>query len=349
MKLNRSLAALAFAALIGVSQAQVLSTGFTTNNGQSGNMFDLNATVPLIVTGFDINVDAGAVTINVYSITGGGTFLGQQSNAAAWTLEGSFPVNGAGLNLPTALPQTLAIPVNPGTPTGIYITVTVGTGLNYTTGPANSFQGTLATDGILSVTSGIGKALPLFTGANFGGLTPGTTASRQWSGNVYYFPSNPPNNGTGQAPQAGLATLNVNDARDVDNYPLVSGGNGPYSVSVVAGTNMNFRFGGAPNQPIVFLSGPLNPGSLVLPAGIGQLDIGTPNGGIPTDILVLSDGAGQTGFLPSFFVLNGAGSQTITLNASGLTPGLALSFQCVMYTGGPTVIACSNAVTVNTL
>jgi len=352
MKISRSLLALAFVALVGVSSAQsVLTTGFTTNNGQSGNMFDINSTLPVIVSGFDINVDAGSWSVDVYSVTGGGTFLGQQSNAAAWTLQGTFTVTGAGLNLVTPLPQTLSIPVNPGTPTGIYITVTSGTGLNYTTGATGTFQNTLATDGILSVTSGIGKALPLFTGGNFGGLTPAVSGSRQWSGNVYYIPSNPPNNGTGQAPQAGFATLNVNDAKDVDNYPLAAGGNGPYSVNVTAGTNMNFKFGGVPNQAIVLLSGPLNPGSntAYVGFGIGQLDIGTPNGGIPTDIVVLADGAGLTGFLPEFFNLDSTGNRTITLNASGLAPGLQLTFQCAMYTGGPTVIKFSNAVTINTL
>lgn len=348
MKISRTLFVLAFAALVAVGNAQsVLATPLNANNGQSGVMFDLNTTLPVLVTGFDINIDAGNWNVAIYSVTGGGTFLGQQATAASWTLIGSANIVGAGLNLFTALPIPTAISVNPGTPTGIYITATVGTGMNYTTGATGTFQNTLVTDGILSITSGLGKALPLFTGGNFGGLTPGVSGSRQFGGRVYYVPSNPPNNGTGQAPQAGLATLNVNDARDVDNYPVVAGGNGPYSVNVTSGNNMAFKFGGAANQPIIFLAGPLNINSASFPV-VGQLDIGTPNGGIPTDIQVLADGASLAGFLPEFFVLDGTGNRTITL-ASGAAAGVTLTFQCAMLTGGPAVIALSNAVTVNIL
>lgn len=346
MKISRSMLALAFVALTGIAGAQSVSSGFTTNNGQSGVMFDVNSTIPVLISNFDINIDAGSWTVNIYHFNG--SFLGNQATATGWTLDASVPVTGVGLNLVTPLSLSLSIPVNPGTPTGIYMTVTSGTSFNYTTGATGTFQNTLATDGIVSITSGIGKALPLFTGGSFGGLTPAVSGSRQFSGTVYYLPTNPPNNGTGQAPQAGVATLNVNDARDVDNYPLAAGGNGPYAVNVTAGTNMVFKFGGAANQPIVFLSGPLNVNSFAV-AGVGQLDIGTPNGFIPNDIFVISDGAGLTGLFPEFFTLDSTGKREITFNASGLQPGLALSFQCAMFTGGPSIIAFSNAVTVNTL
>ena len=94
MKISRSMLALAFVALTGIAGAQSVSSGFTTNNGQSGVMFDVNSTIPVLISNFDINIDAGSWTVNIYHFNG--SFLGNQATATGWTLDASVPVTGVG-------------------------------------------------------------------------------------------------------------------------------------------------------------------------------------------------------------------------------------------------------------
>ncbi|MFT6082489.1 MAG: hypothetical protein ACJAYX_002826 [Planctomycetota bacterium] len=148
---------------------------FNSDNGQSGNQFDLVATSPVIISGFDVNIDAGVWDLEVYTVTGGGTKVGVENNASAWTLVGSATgVTGAGLNLPTPLPIALAIPIAPGQTQGFYVTVSNGTSMNYTNGVTP--QGVLASNGDLTILEGTGHSYP------FGSLF----NPRNFNANIYY-------------------------------------------------------------------------------------------------------------------------------------------------------------------
>ena len=151
----------------------------------------------------------------------------------------------------------------------------------------------------------------------------------------------------GQAPQPGLAEFDINNAVDGNNLPVSFGSNGPFSANARAGDPFTMTFTGQPDQPIVLLAGPLSTGLALFP-GVGQLDIGTgldPMTGLPTGITVVGDGTQPT--LPDFFFrLQVDGTQTITFPTPPLPLGNFLAFQALILTGGPTVLAASNAVDV---
>ncbi len=168
----------------GLSGSQVLNGSFVENNGAAGNMFDLNSTQNILLTGLDIHTDAlGTVAWEVYYVLG--TFVGNETNAAAWTLLDSGTANGAGTNNPTNLAFGTTLNIPAGTTYGLYVTLTAGSGLNYLNGTTvgNLWQ----TDGIVTIYEGVGKTYPF-------GLT---YTTRNWNGNVYY-----------QSASAGACTLN---------------------------------------------------------------------------------------------------------------------------------------------
>jgi len=150
-----------------------------SDNGQAGNMFDIKAVNATGVTirGFDVNVDpVGPMDIDVYIVTGGGPFAGNETNPLAWTLIGTATgVLSNGTDVPTPVPLVIDVPIPPGATQGFYVTVTGGlTSMNYTNGTT---QGALfASNTDLEFQEGIGNAWP------FGGFfTP-----RVWNGNIHY-------------------------------------------------------------------------------------------------------------------------------------------------------------------
>lgn len=155
--------------------------------------------------------------------------------------------------------------------------------------------------------------------------------------------------GTGQVPQPGLAVFDVNNAVDVTGSPVSTNKPGPYTTNITSGTMMNMDISGAPGQPIILLTGNINPGSSILP-GIGQFDIGTPSGGpAPAGLGVLADGMSGTGFLPAFFVTNAAGDMSMSVSMNALPAGLAFGMQALLFNGGPSVVSLSNAVEVTVM
>ncbi len=152
--------------------------------------------------------------------------------------------------------------------------------------------------------------------------------------------------GTGQAPQPGIAVMDVNNSVDITGAPVNTNKPGPYTTSITSGSNMNLKISGAPGQPIILLSGDIHEGSSILP-GIGQFDIGLASGGpIPSGLTVLADGMSGSGFLSNFFITDGNGEMSMSLTMNGLPAGLIFGLQSVLFTGGPTVIGLSNAVEV---
>ena len=147
-----------------------LTTTYNSNNGQSGNSFDLNPLVDMTIDSFDINIDAGARDVSVYWRNG--TADGAEQNATDWTLLGSASITGNGLNVPTPL-AIGGLMLTAGNTYGIIIINTNGTALNYTNGGPLTF-----TNADLSLTTYRGVTNPVFSGATF--------TFRQWNGTVYY-------------------------------------------------------------------------------------------------------------------------------------------------------------------
>jgi len=107
------------------AEAQEETTGslFTTNAGglscSAGIMFEITASVKTIaINAFDIIPDmTGAQNVNVYYKAG--TFTGFEANAAAWTLLGTYPINGT-IGTPVNMPiADIVIPA--GQTYGIYL------------------------------------------------------------------------------------------------------------------------------------------------------------------------------------------------------------------------------------
>ncbi len=78
-----------------------LTTLFASNNSQCGNMFDVTPKRGLTITGFDVNLDPGSYTLEVYYRRG--SSVGNESSSAGWTLAGSSSVVSTGADTPTSL------------------------------------------------------------------------------------------------------------------------------------------------------------------------------------------------------------------------------------------------------
>lgn len=144
--------------------------------------------------------------------------------------------------------------------------------------------------------------------------------------------------GSGQAPQLAAATLDVGTALEINGFGVTSGFNGPYFSTIASGSQYDMVFTGEANQPFFLLAGTLLAGSLPLP-GFGQLDIDT------SDVFVVADG-GAAGLLNSQFVLDSAGSRTLSFVSTPPFAGLTFTLQTLVY-NSVTGAAFSNAVVVS--
>jgi hypothetical protein len=154
-------------------QADILTTLFASNNGQAGNMFDINVLAPdgILVEAVELNLDPGNWNLNFFTIDS--TYLGNETNSGAWTFRDSITgLTSAGTNNPTSWDITDFY--LPGGGEGFYIFVTNGTAMNYTNGTS---EGALvASDANLQIFQGTGNA-----GAFGGQFRP-----RIWNGSITY-------------------------------------------------------------------------------------------------------------------------------------------------------------------
>lgn len=155
--------------------------------------------------------------------------------------------------------------------------------------------------------------------------------------------------GQGQVPQPGAAVLEIGTAYDVAGFPVSSNRPGPYRTAIPNGLGtFNFTVTGAASMPIVLLFGNENVASKNL-FGIGQLDIGVPNPMppfLPTGIVIAADGT-QPGLFNNLFVTSASGVMSFSFGTP-VFPALGIfgTFQAAVLTGGPSVVALSNAVTI---
>ncbi len=118
---------------------QTLTTTFANNNGGSiggAIYFDLTSTTGGILTDLDLNFGNAAGTvgsIDIYQIQNG-TFAGNETNMASWTMIDSVAVTAAGVGQPTLCPLTIPIILN--AQRDAYCIVANGLSHSYTTGTA---------------------------------------------------------------------------------------------------------------------------------------------------------------------------------------------------------------------
>ena len=152
-----------------MAQCGPLSTPQFTNNGQSGIMFDIVAITSVNITQLAMDYDNGTYDMEIYSI--GGTHVGNETNAAAWTLLGTANsvTFTAGTN--TVIPITFSEFLCAGDVAGFYITASNTTGGNYSNG--TGVGNVIVADANIQILEGTGKAYPF--GMSFTPRVPNVT------------------------------------------------------------------------------------------------------------------------------------------------------------------------------
>jgi hypothetical protein len=124
--LQLKMAAALMLAAGGLANAQSITTTFVSNNGGSaGGATYFNATTnttPLTVTGFDVNTSALAGTtfgFSVYTLVG--TYVGNETNVGAWTLQATGIGTSAGQDLPSTVVLSQPFDLNAGTQYGMAV------------------------------------------------------------------------------------------------------------------------------------------------------------------------------------------------------------------------------------
>ena len=209
--------------------------------------------------GFDVNVDPGTHTVELFTIAG--SYVGNERNGAAWTSWPRVSVTSAGFDIPTPAFRGLSLTIPLGTTLGVYITVNAGRSVNYTNGTA--VGSVFATDGVIDILEGSGN------GPNFGAaFTP-----RVWNGRVEYA--------VGSTPACGPTTYQVNQPEATLTIDGVQTA-GVQPAVTVAGTSgtgarvaLSSRLGGGTPWDFCFNAAPLipAPGGLVLPSGMERVNL----------------------------------------------------------------------------
>lgn len=145
-----------------------LTTMFSSNNGQAGNMFNIIAKNTITIDSFHVNATQSTLMEVWYRQ---GSYIGYQTTQTGWTKLGEYTVNAAGSDNATSLPVGgLTIPA--GETYGIYITYAQGTGIRYTDGTGNN-----------EVYSNDDMTLEAYHGGSRFNLT---FTPRVWNGTVFY-------------------------------------------------------------------------------------------------------------------------------------------------------------------
>jgi len=184
-----------------MANAQSITTLFASNNsGSAGGAVYFDVTVAgnaLTITGFDVNTSATtAFGFQVWTIVG--TYVGNETNQAAWTMAGTGSGTGAGLNLPSAVTLNATFDLAASTTYGMAIILAdVGGGNavsnNYTNGTGGNQNYSNADIALsLGAASNVPFTAPLFT-------------PRVWNGTIYY--STVPEPGTIAILGIGVASL----------------------------------------------------------------------------------------------------------------------------------------------
>lgn len=165
-----------------IMACDTLGTTLAGGNGHDGNMFDVVMLNGKTISYFDGHV-VGSGYMKIYYKMG--TFVGSESNSAAWTLIDSAMVTSVGAGLPTYINIPINLYFAAGDTVAFYVTGTIsGATVSYTNGIT---QGAIySSNADMQIHEGIGVPYP------FGvGFTP-----RVWNGIIHYCDSGttpPPN------------------------------------------------------------------------------------------------------------------------------------------------------------
>ncbi|MDX2362249.1 MAG: gliding motility-associated C-terminal domain-containing protein [Crocinitomicaceae bacterium] len=151
------------------AQCGPLSTPYVDNNGQSGIMFDIVALQSVNITELAMDFTTGSWNMEIYFVAG--THVGNETNAAAWTLLGTLngwnATGGSNVLIPITFSQFLCA----GDVGAFYVTASNSTGGNYSNG--TGVGNVAAADANIQVLEGTGKAYPF--GTNFTPRVPNVT------------------------------------------------------------------------------------------------------------------------------------------------------------------------------
>ncbi len=133
-------------------QTDTLGTPLLSGNGHAGNMFDvIIGPADITVKTFWVSHDS---TDQVSIYYKNGTFVGNESNAAAWTFLASGMVPGNGDGLVGVIPVDIALTLTAGQTYAFYVTDENQTNFNYTNGTA--VGSTAASNSDLAILEGNG-------------------------------------------------------------------------------------------------------------------------------------------------------------------------------------------------
>lgn len=182
--MRNALVATVLLAAASLSAQSPLTTTYAGGNGLGAGStiyFDLQVTLPITINQIDVNSSAAASTSGTIDVrTCPTTYVGNDTNAAAWTLVGSGAAIAAGNGLPTPVTLTSPFTLAPGS-YGIAITYN-GIGQNYTNGNGTTVPGSGTNQTYTTA------EFTLLAGASSGGA-PGTAICcnpRVFNGSIYY-------------------------------------------------------------------------------------------------------------------------------------------------------------------
>jgi hypothetical protein len=153
-----------------------LTTTFVGGNNHRGNMFDIVALSTVTIESFD-GQPMGNTDCEIYYKIG--TYLGFETNAAAWTLVGSATnVIAQPMGTPTAIPISVVVTIPAGQTYSFYVTSNnIAVSQNYTDG---SVPGTVfASDANIQFLGSAGMEYPFGTGGS-------VFSPRVWNGIINY-------------------------------------------------------------------------------------------------------------------------------------------------------------------
>jgi hypothetical protein len=154
--------------------ANSISTTFAGGNQFDGNMFDVTVgSNNITINSLNVNVGTGPMTIDFY--VKAGTYVGSETNSAAWTLVSATAITGQGAGSMTPVPVTM-VSLSAGATYGLYVTIDT----NVNTAPYMIYTNGSNTYSNADLTLSAGTGL----GGKFGSLA--VIPDRTWNGTINY-------------------------------------------------------------------------------------------------------------------------------------------------------------------
>jgi hypothetical protein len=120
----------------GITTGDLSTTYVNGNGGATGGAiyFDVTAIENISLTALDLHTEeTGAFTVEVYAITGG-TYIGNETNAGAWTLVATGTGESNGFGVPSTATLGAAVDLAAGTTYGMALVLDIDHGHEYTNG-----------------------------------------------------------------------------------------------------------------------------------------------------------------------------------------------------------------------